>query len=92
MAAETVRTELTGPEPGVIEAGENEQVRFWGKPEQVKAITLLKAPDWGVAVTVILPDPPEEIVTAAGSVLSDTVALPLVPVSQFDVKLTGPEI
>jgi len=88
------RTEVTALLPGVMEAGENEQVRPWGKPEQVKAMALLKEPDWGVAVTVTFPDPPEEIVSEEGLVPNVTVAplVPPVPPVQFEVNFTGPEI
>jgi hypothetical protein len=59
LAAATVRTESTATEPGVTEAGEKEQVKPLGNPEQVRAMALLKAPDAGVAVTVRFPDPPD---------------------------------
>ena len=91
-ASETVRTELTGPDPGVMDTGENAQARVEGKPKQVKAIALLNAPACGVAVTVIFPDPPEEIVRAEGLDPRDTVPPPVVPFSQVEVKLTGLEI
>jgi hypothetical protein len=68
LAAATVRTELTALLPGVREAGANEQLRVLGNPEQARAIALLKAPDCGVAVTVTVPDPPEEIVKKEGLV------------------------
>lgn len=63
----------------------------WGSPEQLKLMAALKAPDWGVAVMVILPDPPDAIDTEEGFVPRDTdastVALPHV-----EVNFTGPEI
>jgi hypothetical protein len=81
-----------------MEAGENEQARFCGKPEHAKAISLLKDPESGAAVTVTFPDPPEEIVNAEGSVPNvKLVALVVVPppvvlVWQLAENFTGPEI
>ena len=102
LAAATVRTELTALLPGVTEAGANEQLRALGNPEQVRAIALLKAPDCGVAVTVTLPDPPEEIVKEEGFVPKIKVGLVGVGgggggggggvATQLDVTLTGAEI
>jgi hypothetical protein len=59
-----------------------------GKPEQDKAIALLKVPDWAAAVTVTFPDPPATIVMDDGFVPNDTVVL----AAQFDVNLTAPDI
>lgn len=55
-------------------------------------MALLKAPDVGVAVTAILPDPPEEIVKEEGFVPRVRFVLPVVPAAQFEVSSTGPEI
>jgi hypothetical protein len=75
-----------------MEAGANEQARPWGSPAQVKAIALLNVPDVGVAVTVTLPDPPEEIVKEEGSVPSVRFVPPVVPATQLEMNCTGPEI
>ena len=100
LAAATVRTELTALPPGVMEAGENEQARFCGKPEHAKAIALLKDPELGAAVTVTFPDPPDEIVKAEGLVpnvklVSPVVVVPPPPVVfvwQLAENVTGPDI
>lgn len=63
-----------------MEAGENEQARFCGKPEHAKAIALLKDPELGAAVTVTFPDPPEEIVNAEGLVPNVKLVPPVVVV------------
>src|SRR5271166_1569090 len=88
LATATVRTELTDPAPGVMEAGENEQVSPLGKLGQDRAMALLKAPDCAAAVTVTFPDPPEGIVMDEGFVANDTVVLP----AQCEVNFTGAEI
>jgi hypothetical protein len=82
-----------------MEAGENEQARFWGKPEHAKAIALLKDPESGAAVTVTFPDPPEEIVNAEGLVpnvklvaLVVVVPPPVVLVWQLAENFTAPDI
>lgn len=67
-AAANVRTELAVPAPGVIAAGENEQLKDAGKPEQLRAIESLNVPDCGMAVTVTFPDAPAAIVIADGFV------------------------
>lgn len=75
-----------------MEAGAKEHCRPWGKPEQVKAIALLKAPDFGAAVTDTFPEPPEEIVKADGFVPTVKSVFPVVPPVQLAVNWTGPEI
>lgn len=60
-------------EPGVIVAGENEQLRLLGIPLQESEMALLNGPDCGSAVTVKLPDCPAGMVTVAGDALKDTV-------------------
>ena len=86
VAAETVRTELTVLAPGVMLAGAKEHCKPWGKPEQVRLIALLKAPDFGAAVTDTLPDPPDEIVKEAG-VVPKVKAVPLlVPPVQVELS------
>jgi hypothetical protein len=93
-----VRTELTAPPPGVMEAGENEQARFCGKPEQAKTIALLKLPEFGAAVTVTFPDAPVVIVKAEGLVPNVKLVAPVVvppPVVlawQLAENVTGPDI
>lgn len=54
-------------------------------------MAVLKAPDFGVAVTVIFPDPPDAIDTEEGFVPRDTDA-PSVAFPQVEVNFTGPEI
>lgn len=82
-----------------MEAGENEQARPCGKPEHARAISLLKDPELGAAVTVTFPDPPEEIVNAEGLVpnvklvaLVVVVPPPAVLVWQLAENVTGPDI
>jgi hypothetical protein len=82
-----------------MEAGENEQARFCGKPEHAKSIALLKLPEFGAAVTVTFPDAPEVIVNAEGLVpnvrlvpLVVVVAPPVVLVWQLAENVTGPDI
>ena len=65
-AAEMVRVELPTPEPGVMVAGENEQLKLLGIPAHESAIDVLKAPDCGVAVIVKLPVRPAAMVRAEG--------------------------
>ena len=67
-AAANVRTDVAALAPGVIAAGEKEQLKVAGKPEQLRAIESLKVPDCGTAVTVTLPDAPADIVIADRSV------------------------
>ena len=55
-------------------------------------MALLKAPDWDAAVTVILPDPPEEMAIDDGFVPRETVAVPVATPAQVDVNFTGPDI
>lgn len=65
-------------------------------------MALLKAPDWGVAVTVTFPVPPEEIVKEDGLVASVKVGLVGVGdgggggggvgATQVEVSVTGAEI
>jgi hypothetical protein len=88
----TVSTEVATLAPGVIEAGENEQLKPAGRPEHVSAIELLNEPESGVAVTVILPLFPEEIVNADG--FAPKLRLPLVLLSgvQFSVNFTAFDI
>jgi hypothetical protein len=81
-----------------MEAGENEQARFCGKPEHARAIALLKDPELGAAVTVTFPDPPEEIVKVEGLVPNVklvpplVVPLPVVLVWQPAENFTGADI
>ena len=46
--------------------GANEHFRPLGRPEQVNATALLKPPDFGITLTVNLPDLPELTATAVG--------------------------
>ncbi|MGB8583408.1 MAG: hypothetical protein WCD47_21495 [Candidatus Sulfotelmatobacter sp.] len=61
------------PEPGVMLAGEKEQLIVLGMPLQLSAIALLNDPDCGFAVAVRLPVAPAEIVRDAGDALKDSV-------------------
>src|SRR5208282_693755 len=70
---ETVRTEVAVLAPGVMVAGEKEQLKLEGSPLQVSEMGLLKAPDCAVAATLKVPDLPEGMVMAAGDALNDTV-------------------
>ena len=56
-------------------AGEKEQVNVFGSPEQESAIALLKAPEWGCAGTIKLPDCPTGNVIEAGVALREKVAV-----------------
>lgn len=87
-----VSTELATFAPGVMDAGENEQLKSAGKPEHVSAIELLNAPDSGVTVTVIFPLAPAVSVKAKGFAPRVTVPLVLLLPVQFRVNLTGPDI
>jgi hypothetical protein len=51
---------------GVMDAGENEQLKFTGKPAQLSAIRLLKLPEASVTLTVVLPTPPFAITNDDG--------------------------
>lgn len=53
-------------------------------------MAVLKAPDCGVAVTVILPEPPDAIDTEDG--LVPRVTVPSVAFAHVEVNFTGPEI
>ena len=88
----TVSTELATLAPGVMDPGENEQLKSAGRPEHVSAIELLNEPVRGVTVTVIFPLFPAEIVNADG--FAPRVKLPFVLVSpaQFSVNFTAPDI
>ena len=88
----TVSTELATLAPGVMEAGENEQFKPSGKPEHAKAIELLNEPASGVAVTVIFPLFPVEIVNIDG--FAPKLRFPLVLLScvQFNVTFTAFDI
>jgi len=66
-----VRAEFTGAEPMVKLTGEKAQVHPVGRPAQESETGLLKVPDCGFAVTVKLPDWPDEIVTEEGDALRD---------------------
>ena len=73
MLAVIVSLALAPADPGVIVAGENEQLSVLGMPLQLSATGLLKLPDCGVAVTVKSPAMPGGIVKDPGAALNDTV-------------------
>ncbi len=70
---EIVSVEAAIPEPGVMLAGENEQLIVLGIPVQLSVIELLNDPDCGFAVTVRLPAVPADIVRDAGDALKESV-------------------
>jgi hypothetical protein len=59
----------------VTAAGAKAQVKVFGSPEQDSAIALLKAPEWGCAVTIKLPDCPTGNVIDAGVALREKVGV-----------------
>jgi len=69
-----VRVELAVPLPGVITAGENEQLRVLGTPSHDSEIVLLNDPDCGFALTVSVPDSPGVIESELGDALNAIVA------------------
>lgn len=75
-----------------MKAGENEQLKPAGKPEHARAIELLNEPESGVAVTVIFPLLPVEIVNAEG--FAPKARSPFVVLScvQFTVSFTAFDI
>ena len=87
-----VSTELPTLEPGVTDAGKNEQLKSAGNPAHVRVIELLNEPERGVTVTFIFPLAPVEIVNAEG--FAPRVKLPLVVLSclQLSVNFTAPDI
>lgn len=72
-ALEIVRVEVAAPEPGVMAAGEKEQLNPLGIPPQESEMGLLNDPDCGTAVTVKFPDCPEGILIEMGEALKETV-------------------
>jgi hypothetical protein len=66
-----VRVEVAVPEPGVMIAGEKEQLKVLGTPVHDSEMGLFEAPDCAFAVTVRLPDFPAGIVTAVGEAPKD---------------------
>ena len=68
-----VRVEVAVPEPGVMAAGENEQLRLLGRLGQESKIGLFEDPDCAVAVTVTLPDFPAGTLTDAGAAPNHTI-------------------
>lgn len=51
--------ELTATDPGLMNAGANEQVRDCGNTGQVRAMASFREPDCNCAVTVATPYPPD---------------------------------
>jgi len=87
-----VNTELATLAPGVIDAGENEQLKSAGKPEHASAIELLNETECGVTETVIFPLVPVEIVSAEGFVSKLRLPLPVLSCVQPSVNFTAPDI
>src|SRR3977135_1807395 len=79
VAAEMVRAEVAVPAPGVMAAGEKEQLKPLGIPLQESEMLLLKEPDCGFALTVRLPDCPAGMVTVEGDALKVTLDEPPPP-------------
>ena len=67
-----VRVEVAVPDPGVMEAGENEQLSELGSAGQESEMGLFEAPDCAVALTVTLPDFPARTFTEAGDAPNET--------------------
>jgi hypothetical protein len=72
---EIVNVEVAVPEPGVIVAGEKAQLRAVERFLQESVMGLLNDPDCACAVTVNVPDLPDEIVTDAGDALKAKVGV-----------------
>ena len=70
---EIVTTEVAMPEPGVMLAGEKEQLIVLGIPLQLSEIAPLNDPDCGFALTIRFPAAPAEIVSDAGAALKESV-------------------
>lgn len=87
----TVSTELPALAPGVMSAGENEQLKSAGKPEHASATELLNDPDRGVMVTVIFPLFPVVMVNADGFAPSVKVPFVLESPAQLSVNFTAPD-
>ena len=68
---EIVSVEFALPDPGVMLAGEKEQLNAFERPLQESEIGLLKAPDCACAVTVKVPGLPAEITTDDGDALKE---------------------
>lgn len=66
---EMVSVEVALVEPGVIVAGEKEQLRVSGIPLQESAMGLLDVPDCIAAVTRMLPDFPNGRLISVGEAL-----------------------
>jgi hypothetical protein len=75
VVVEIVSLALAPADPGVMLAGENEQLNVVGMPLQLSVTGLLNAPDCGVAVTVKLPAIPAGIVSDPGAALNDRVGV-----------------
>ena len=82
---------MTAELPKLMTAGLNEQVNVLGNPAQANATDELKALEFGLAVTVTLPEPPAATLRADG--LVPRVRLPFAePPAHVEVNLTDPEI
>lgn len=67
-----VSMEVALPDPGLMAAGENEQVSVAGKPPHESEIAPLNVPAWVAAITLRFPGLPEEIVTEFGEAVKET--------------------
>jgi hypothetical protein len=75
----------------VTDAGANAQLRVLGNPEHVSATALLKLPDSGLTVTLILPEDPGAMFMADGAAPNFRLAaFDVLP--QFRLNFTPPEI
>lgn len=68
-----VRVEVAVPEPGVMLAGEKEQLSVLGSFGQESEIGRFDDPDCAVAVTVTLADFPPDTLTDVGAAPKETV-------------------
>jgi hypothetical protein len=71
---EIVRVEVAVPIPGVMAAGEKEQLRELGSAGQESEMGLFETPDCAVALTVTLPDFPARTLTDVGDAPNETPA------------------
>ena len=71
--------DLAVPDPGVMAAGEKEQLKVDGRSEHESEIELLNDPDCGFAVSVTVPDFPPGMLTIVGVAVKDRVEAPLDP-------------
>ena len=86
-----VSAELTAKLPKTMTAGWNEQVKVLGSPEHSRVIDEGRVLEFGVAVTVTLPEPPGASLIFDGLVPGLRLRLAELP-AQVEVYLTEPDI